>query len=137
MSAERAERLEALASELQARHRIKATALAQDLAMPDAVTKVLGILNRDGIELDILINNAGFGLLGPYVDVPADGIHQMLELNIVSLAMLTRGVLPGMLARRRGRIMNVASTAARNTCSRAMPSTIPPGSELFSPEQQR
>jgi len=105
-------RLQALASELHARHRIKATALVQDLAAPDAVTQVLGALNRDGIELDILINNAGFGLLGPYVDVPADGIRQMLELNIVSLAMLTRGVLPGMLARRRGRIMNVASTAA-------------------------
>ena len=59
-----------------------------------------------------MINNAGFGLVGPFADQPADRALEMVDLNVRALTELCRVVLPGMLERRRGFILNVASTAA-------------------------
>ncbi len=71
----------------------------------DAVTKA-------GLTVDVLINNAGFGLLGKFWELPEDQQVQMIELNIGALTQLTRLCLPGMVERRLGYVLNVASTAA-------------------------
>ena len=110
--ARNAERLRALGAELEARYRIKATIIVQDLAAPDATERVMDVTGRQRPEIDILINNAGFGLLGAFAEMPKADVQQMLQLNIVTLALLARAVLPGMLQRKTGRILNIASTAA-------------------------
>src|SRR6476646_6323314 len=65
-----AERLRALGAELEARYRIKATIVVQDLAAPDATERVMDVIGRQRPEIDILINNAGFGLLGAFAEMP-------------------------------------------------------------------
>jgi short-subunit dehydrogenase len=65
-----------------------------------------------GLELDTLINNAGFGSAGAFVGAPAERLLEMIDLNVRSLTELCRIALPPMLERRRGFILNVASTAA-------------------------
>jgi short-subunit dehydrogenase len=62
--------------------------------------------------VDILVNNAGFGTSGPFASEDPDELQRMLQVNIVALTALTRSLLPGMIERKRGRILNVASTAA-------------------------
>ena len=105
-------RLETLASELEKAHAIRAAVIVQDLAAAHAADDLAARLASDGITVDILVNNAGFGSHGPFVAQSAPGTEEMLQLNISTLTMLTRHLLPGMLERRRGRILNVASTAA-------------------------
>ncbi len=103
--------LSRLAGELEAAHRGRVEWLAVDLAAPDGVDQVLESLRRRGGALDLLVNNAGFGYAGPFHAMPEAEIVGILQLNIGALTRLTRAVLPGMLERRRGRILNVASTA--------------------------
>ena len=86
--------------------------LALDLASAGAVDEVVTWLSRSGLEVDVLVNCAGFGLLGPFGESLLDEDLRMIQLNITSLTALTRQLLPGMLSRRRGQILNVASTAA-------------------------
>ena len=105
--ARRRERLEALAAEVGKGH-----VFAADLAAPGAAAKLIGDVEALGFEIETLINNAGFGLIGPFVDQPADRALEMIDLNVRALTELCRGVLPGMLERRRGFLLNVASTAA-------------------------
>jgi uncharacterized protein len=105
-------KLQALADDLQRAHRITATVLVQDLSIPSAAQAVAEALDRQKLTIDILINNAGFGTRGPLAETDAAAIEQMLNVNVVALSMLTRRLLPGMIERRRGRILNVASTAA-------------------------
>jgi short-subunit dehydrogenase len=69
-------------------------------------------LDRRGIEVETLVNNAGFGLRGRFATLPYGDQVAMLQLNVASLTQLCRLVLPGLMARRRGGIINVASTAA-------------------------
>jgi short-subunit dehydrogenase len=82
-------------------------------------------LERGGITIDVLVNNAGSGLYGPLAEQDRDALSAMLELNVVALTMLTRLALPGMLGRRRGRILNVGSVTGyqpggpRMACSTA------------------
>ncbi|WP_224243567.1 SDR family NAD(P)-dependent oxidoreductase [Hyalangium gracile] len=99
------DKLEALASGLQS-----AQVIAEDLAKPDAARRVLDEVTRRGLELDVLINNAGFGVHGPFMDVPLESQRGQIELNIGALVELTHAFLP-MLERRRGGIIHVASVA--------------------------
>jgi len=62
--------------------------------------------------VDVLVNNAGFGVLAPFVDAPADDADAMVALNVAALTTLTRALLPPMVARQRGGVLNVASVAA-------------------------
>jgi short-subunit dehydrogenase len=110
--ARRAERLEALGAELAGRHGIRATAIAEDLADPDAPARLVARLDAGGVEVSALVNNAAFGLLGPFAANDWDVELRMMQLNVVALVELTKRLLPGMLARGEGRILNVASTAA-------------------------
>ena len=107
-----ADRLAALADELSRTYRITATVIAQDLAAPDAIDAIGRQLADRQLTVDILVNNAGFGLYGFFATTSADEEARMLQVNVVALTMLTKLLLPGMVERRHGRVLNVASTAA-------------------------
>jgi short-subunit dehydrogenase len=105
-------KLEALATELEAQHAIRATVLPCDLSGADAVDTLLAALAERSLVIDTLINNAGFGTHGPLVELDPAREREEIALNVGALAALTRALLPGMVERRRGGIVNVASTAA-------------------------
>ncbi len=100
--------LETIASTLEREYRVRATPLRADLADPAAP----GAIFQAAPEAGILINNAGFGRLGPFASAEWDTQARMIQVNVTALAHLTRLYLPGMIDRRAGRILNVASTAA-------------------------
>jgi short-subunit dehydrogenase len=106
--ARRRQRLEELASSLDG----KAHVLVVDLADPDGPQSLVRAVHGLGLEPDTLINNAGFGLVGQFRQLPLDRQREMLRLNVEAPTMLTHLLLPGMLGRGRGAILNVASTAA-------------------------
>ena len=107
LAARRKERLEDLAKELG-----NARAVAIDLSKKDAATKLMGDLEAAGEEVEILVNNAGFGLIGRFAELDAGRLRQMIDLNVGTLTDLCRAVAPQMIARKSGGIINVASTAA-------------------------
>lgn len=107
-----AERLRALAAELETQGSPQAVALPWDLAAPGAAAALARELEARGLAIDALVNNAGFGTVGPFAEADPDATDRMILLNVGSLTALTRALLPGMAARRRGAILNVASTAA-------------------------
>ena len=108
----RADALELLAAELRREHGVRATVVAADLAEPDAAARVARELDARGIRVDVLVNNAGFGLYGPYLETDGERELEMIRLNVAALTQLTKLLLPPMAARGAGRILNVASTAA-------------------------
>jgi len=110
--ARREPRLRELAGELTERHGVAAHVLAFDLADPAAAEHIEERLGRDGLSVDVLVNNAGLGARGPFEDGDAARQLEMLRVNVVALTRLTRLLLPGMLRRGRGGVLNVASTAA-------------------------
>jgi uncharacterized protein len=83
-----------------------------DLASPDGARLLMDEIASAGLTVDALVNNAGFGLFGPFATTPLERERQMIDLNITALVTLTKLCLPGMIERRRGRVLNVASTAA-------------------------
>ena len=105
--ARRKERLEELAKELG-----NARAVAMDLSKANAATKLITELKAAGEEVDLLVNNAGFGLIGQFAKLDAKRERQMIDLNVGALTDLCRAVAPQMVARKSGAILNVASTAA-------------------------
>jgi uncharacterized protein len=106
------DKLQALAGQLSAAHGVEATVLAADLSDSGAASQVVRTLTARGIAIDILVNNAGFGTAGSFARDDPQRQLDMLQVNVVALTALTRAFLPGMLERKRGRILNVASTAA-------------------------
>ena len=86
--------------------------LTLDLAAPDATSEVERFLTARGLACGVLVNNAGFGLLGAAASLPREQQLGMIDLNIRALADLTLRFLPGMTARRRGGIINLASVAS-------------------------
>jgi len=107
LAARRKDRLESLAAELG-----NARAVAIDLARPGAVAKLIADCEAAGETIDLLVNNAGFGLLGRFDRSDPKRLRQMVDLNCGALTELCRAVLPAMVERRSGAILNVASTAA-------------------------
>jgi uncharacterized protein len=105
-------KLEALGQELAKSHNISYSAIALDLSDPKAAENLVKTLNERKINVDVLVNNAGFSHFGLFHEISLADNLQLLQVNIVTLTELTHRLLPGMLARRYGRIMNVASTAA-------------------------
>ncbi|MCX8056053.1 MAG: SDR family oxidoreductase [Ignavibacteria bacterium] len=91
---------------------IQIVTLAKDLSKPEAPKELFDEIKKLKINLDILINNAGFGLLGPFKELELQAQLDMIQLNITSLVHLTYLFLPEMIERKSGKIMNVASTAA-------------------------
>jgi short-subunit dehydrogenase len=110
--ARRRERLEQLAVELRILHDVDVIILAYDLAEPGANQALLDDIARRGRHVDVLINNAGFGVGGRYDLSPWARHAESLQVMLTSVCELTHKVVPGMLERRFGRIVNVASLAA-------------------------
>lgn len=107
LAARRKERLDALAGELG-----NARAMAIDLSKQDAATRVMADLEAHGESVELLVNNAGFGLIGRFAKADAARLRQMIDLNVGTLTDLCRAVAPAMIERKSGAILNVASTAA-------------------------
>jgi uncharacterized protein len=110
--ARNADRLNALAESLAREHGIRATALPEDLSDADAVDSIVDALAARNIDIDILINNAGFGTYGKFVETSLEEERNLIDVNVTALTMLIKRLLPRMVARRSGRVLNVASTAA-------------------------
>lgn len=110
--ARRADRLEGLAEELRARHHVQATAISADLAREGASQSLAAELAARALTIDVLVNNAGFATHGNLVDEDPARIRDEMALNVVTVVELTRLLLPGMLQRDRGIVVNVASTGA-------------------------
>lgn len=104
--------LETLAEELRQTHKIDVRVLTADLADPRAPEQVFSKLKSAGTEVDVLVNNAGFGAHGPFCELPLQTQLDMVKVNATALVHLTGLFLPGMIGRRRGGVMNIASTAA-------------------------
>jgi uncharacterized protein len=105
--ARRKERLDELASELG-----NARAVGLDLSEPGAASRLMADIAEHGETVDLLVNNAGFGVTGRFADLDGERQREMIDLNCGALAELAHAVLPGMIERRSGAILNVASTAA-------------------------
>jgi len=103
------EKLQGVARQLQAAYDIPVSAFATDLSKPGAAEQVWSEISVANKTVDILINNAGVGVYGEFQDKSLDALQRMLMLNIVALTTLTRLALPGMLARKGGKILNLAS----------------------------
>ena len=107
LAARRKERLEELAKKLG-----NARAVAIDLSKANAALKLMNDLTANGEIVDLLVNNAGFGLIGQFAELDAKREREMVDLNVGVLTDLCRAVAPDMIERRSGGIINVASTAA-------------------------
>ncbi|HEX9639421.1 MAG TPA: SDR family oxidoreductase [Acidobacteriota bacterium] len=106
------ERLGRLAAELGAQHGVSARVMARDLSRSDSPGEIQRQLEAEGVRIDALVNNAGFGTHGPFAAADLKAELDQLQVNLVSLTHLTKLLLPPMLERGAGWILNVASTAA-------------------------
>ncbi len=109
--ARRKDRLETLASELIHAHGVEAFAIAADLSVPDAQTPILEAVEARGRRVDVLVNNAGFGIPRYFTDAPWGEQRDFLMTMAVAPCALAYAVIPGMVERRWGRIINVSSIA--------------------------
>ena len=106
LAARSGDKLATLAQALRDQHKVKVETVAVDLAAAGAATRLAGF------EADVLVNNAGYGTFGPFAESDLEAELGQIQLNVTTLTHLTRHVLPGMIKRGRGGILNVASTAA-------------------------
>ncbi|MFL6466324.1 MAG: SDR family NAD(P)-dependent oxidoreductase [Pyrinomonadaceae bacterium] len=106
------EKLKSLCAELEAQHKVTAKYLAADLIDVDSDIAVFEESERLGLEIDWLINNAGFGSMGDFAELDLERELEMIELNITAVVALTHHFLKGMRRRKRGTIINVSSGAA-------------------------
>lgn len=111
LSARRVEPMQALANELKT-YGASTTILAADLSKPEGPADLVREIDRRGLPIDLLINNAGLGANGLFAESDLTRIGEMLQVNVVALTELTRLILPAMIARKRGRVMLLASTAS-------------------------
>jgi hypothetical protein len=112
LTARTAQSLQTAAADIERTTNRKTHIFPIDLSQPNAARTLFADLTHAGLTLDVLINNAGFGLLGKFWELPEDEQMQMIQLNIGALTQLTRLALPGMIERRIGYILNLASTAS-------------------------
>ncbi len=111
LSARREARLEALADELRQAHGVRAMTIAADLARPGAVDVILGELRSAGASVDVLVNNAGYGLPGTWRSTTWEAQAAALQVMLTAPLELSHKLLPEMVERRWGRILNIASLA--------------------------
>jgi len=106
------ERLEQVATEMRERYGATVTVLPKDQAEPAAADEIAAALAARGIDVDALVNNAGFNVYGPFHDTDGERELAMLQVNIVALTRLTKLLLPAMVRRGSGRILNIGSTGS-------------------------
>jgi len=104
--------LETLAEELRVRHSIEVRVIPKDLAVATSPDEIYSECRRDSIHIDMLVNNAGFGTYGFVSEADLPSLLEMLQVNVTALTHLTKLFLQGMLERKNGKILNLASTAA-------------------------
>jgi hypothetical protein len=102
------QKLENLRKELA----VDAHVLPLDLSEDSSIDTIADYLNREGLAVEYLINNAGFGDHGPFQETDPEKMENMIRVNVLALTRLTRRLLPSMIERQRGRVLNVSSTAA-------------------------
>jgi len=112
LTARRKDRLLALAAQLRAAHGISLEIFEGDLAKPATPDALFAFTQEKGIDVDLLVNNAGFGAYGAVNETPLERHLEMVQVNIAAVVHLTHLYLPGMIQRRRGYILILASTAA-------------------------
>jgi len=112
LTARREERLVDLSNELNTKHGVKTEVFVADLAQPGAPEQIFAFTKEKGIEIDLLINNAGFGRYGEFPSVEKQPLLDMVQVNCAAVVHLTRLYLPEMVARRRGDVLILASTAS-------------------------
>ena len=111
LTARSQEKLEGLARDLSGRHAVRIEPVPTDLGVEGAAGQLVQVLRARGLEIDLLINNAGFGAQGEFWKLPLERQSEMLRLNIQALVELTHELVPAMVERRHGAIINVSSTA--------------------------
>jgi uncharacterized protein len=104
--------LKAVAEDLQQTYGVQVKFYAKDLSVSSAPEEIFEALQSEGGNIDVLVNNAGFGWRGEFASMDLADALEMIQVNITTLTHLTRLFLPGMIARKRGKILQVASTAA-------------------------
>ena len=104
--------LEQLAAELHTRHGTRSEVIPADLSDSAEPKRIATEIEQRGIDIELLVNDAGFGLVSEVEQTDVDRIRQMIQVNMASLAELTYRILPGMLKREHGGIINVSSRAA-------------------------
>lgn len=112
LTARRRERLEELSRKLRDAHGIQTEIFVTDLTQSDAPEKMYAFTRQKGIAIDLLINNAGFGQYGEFPQVETRRLLEMIQVNCTAVVHLTRLYLPEMMARRRGDVLILASTAS-------------------------
>ncbi|HEX3824434.1 MAG TPA: SDR family oxidoreductase [Mycobacteriales bacterium] len=110
--ARREPELARLAAELKSRYGADATVITADLSVPSGPANVFDAVAAAGLDIDVLVNNAGFGGQGRFTDTDAGTEQRMLAVNVVALTEMTKLFLPAMTRRATGQVLNVASTAA-------------------------
>jgi uncharacterized protein len=106
------DRLDVVARGLTEEFGVRSTALPADLARPEAPAEIFRELEARAISVDVLVNDAGFGIHGRFSATPLERDLGMIQVNVTAVTELVQRALPAMLGRRRGRILNLASTAA-------------------------
>jgi hypothetical protein len=104
--------LEAAAGQLEGQHDVTVHVFAADLRRPDAPEAIADFVSNENIPIEVLVNNAGFGLGGEFAETDVTRELEMIQVNIAALTHLTKLFLPQMIKRKSGRILNLASTAA-------------------------
>ncbi|MEP7118855.1 MAG: SDR family oxidoreductase [Acidobacteriota bacterium] len=112
ITARRVDRLEALAATLRATHGVTVQVLPADLADPAAPAALCAALSARGLAIDVLVNNAGYGVPGAYARTDWPTQAAAIQVLVTAVAELTHRLLPGMIERRWGRVANIASLAA-------------------------
>jgi len=110
--AQRQDKLNELKDELEKKHSVQVNTIAKDLSLTGASKELFNEVQSLGIQVDYLMNNAGFGLVGKFHELSWDRQMQMINLNMIALTELTYLFLPSMVARNNGKILNTSSTAA-------------------------
>ncbi|HKV04878.1 MAG TPA: SDR family oxidoreductase [Candidatus Acidoferrales bacterium] len=112
LTSRRTDRLQKLAAELSAKHGIKAEVFGADLIRPETPREIHAFTYRKGIEIELLINNAGFGIFGSNHEIEESRLIEMIQVNCSALVGLTRLYVPEMVKRGHGDVLIVSSTAA-------------------------
>jgi short-subunit dehydrogenase len=112
LTARRKDRLEELAAELRERHGVRAETVACDLSSPAARKRMVKTVADRGLDVEVLVNNAGFGSAGRFQDLDPEAELRMVRTNVEAVVDLCTVYVPAMVERSRGAVLNVASTAA-------------------------
>jgi short-subunit dehydrogenase len=105
-------RLNEVKKEIEGAFQVPVGIIAADLSRPQSASEIFAVLQKQGLTVDVLVNNAGFNEYGLFTDTNLEKETQMIQTNITSLTQLTKLILPAMVQRGRGRVMNVGSTGS-------------------------